>query len=81
MLREEHMRIQSSCLGFVLFAAQERFLSGQETALVSQIDGPETMFSELFACPLGHMSFEEFAPRTFSFVRSHHVGLAMIDAR
>ncbi len=45
---------------------------GGGSAIVVQIDtNKETAFSELFACPLGHMSFEEFAPRTFSFNNPH----------
>jgi len=31
----------------------------------------EIRFSELFACPLGHASLEEFEPRTFSFNSPH----------
>ncbi|HLQ34215.1 MAG TPA: excinuclease ABC subunit UvrA, partial [Chloroflexota bacterium] len=52
---------------------------GGSSALVTQVDDPhhsplpkgegtkEMRFSELFACPLGHISLEEFEPRTFSF--------------
>ncbi len=38
---------------------------------MAQVDGPETLFSELFACPFDGISFEEFAPRTFSFNSPH----------
>ncbi len=56
---------------------------GGSSALVTQVDDPhhsplpkgegtkEMRFSELFACPLGHISLEEFEPRTFSFNSPH----------
>jgi excinuclease ABC subunit A len=47
---------------------------GGSTALVVQVDEKkkkEMRFSELFACPLGHTSVEEFEPRTFSFNSPH----------
>jgi excinuclease ABC subunit A len=47
---------------------------GGSTALVVQVDAKkktEMRFSELFACPLGHTSLEEFEPRTFSFNSPH----------
>jgi excinuclease ABC subunit A len=45
---------------------------GGGTALVVNADtNQETLFSELFACPLGHVSLEEFEPRTFSFNSPH----------
>ena len=45
---------------------------GGGTALVVQVDdNEERLFSELFACPLGHVSLEEFEPRTFSFNSPH----------
>ncbi|MGH2512712.1 MAG: excinuclease ABC subunit UvrA, partial [Candidatus Limnocylindrales bacterium] len=45
---------------------------GGSTALVAQVDsGQERLFSELFACPFDGISFEEFAPRTFSFNSPH----------
>jgi excinuclease ABC subunit A len=46
---------------------------GGSTALVILVDqdNKELRFSELFACPLGHASLEEFEPRTFSFNSPH----------
>ncbi|MGH2468788.1 MAG: excinuclease ABC subunit UvrA, partial [Chloroflexota bacterium] len=44
---------------------------GSGSAIVAQVDGPEALFSELFACPFDGISFEEFAPRTFSFNSPH----------
>ncbi len=45
---------------------------GGGSALVIQVDSNKEMrFSELFACPLGHISLEEFEPRTFSFNSPH----------
>ncbi|MDE3076751.1 MAG: excinuclease ABC subunit UvrA, partial [Chloroflexota bacterium] len=44
---------------------------GGGSAIVAQVDGPEALFSELFACPFDGISFEEFAPRTFSFNSPH----------
>ena len=41
------------------------------TALVSQVDGDETLFSEQFACVHCNISLGELEPRTFSFNNPH----------
>jgi len=45
---------------------------GDETVLVlNQDSGSETLLSQKFACPEGHMSMPELAPRNFSFNSPH----------
>jgi excinuclease ABC subunit A len=45
---------------------------GDETAIVLNVDkNEETMLSQKFACPEGHMSMSELAPRSFSFNSPH----------
>ena len=41
------------------------------TALVSEVDGDETLFSEQFACVHCNISLGELEPRTFSFNNPH----------
>ena len=41
------------------------------TALVSEVDGEETLFSEQFACVHCNISLGELEPRTFSFNNPH----------
>ncbi|MBI2914382.1 MAG: excinuclease ABC subunit UvrA [Firmicutes bacterium] len=40
---------------------------GEGSIIVQVVDGPELVFSERFACPECGISFEELAPRMFSF--------------
>jgi excinuclease ABC subunit A len=45
---------------------------GDETAIALDPEtGKETLLSQKFACPLGHMSMGELAPRNFSFNSPH----------
>jgi excinuclease ABC subunit A len=54
---------------------EQRLAESLETALrlaegvvvVATADGPEHRYSQAFACPNGHASFEELQPRSFSF--------------
>ncbi len=60
-------------------ALRIRLIDSLETALklgggyitVQVVDGPEIMFSEHYACPLGHGSIGEIEPRSFSFNSPH----------
>ncbi|MDQ3549792.1 MAG: excinuclease ABC subunit UvrA, partial [Chloroflexota bacterium] len=60
-------------------ALRVRLVDSLETALklgggyvaVQVVDGPEIMFSEHYACPLGHGSIGEIEPRSFSFNSPH----------
>ncbi len=40
---------------------------GEGLAVIQEVDGPEHLFSERFACPECGFSFEEISPRIFSF--------------
>jgi excinuclease ABC subunit A len=45
---------------------------GDESAIVFNADaGKESLMSQKFACPLGHMSMPELSPRNFSFNSPH----------
>ncbi len=45
---------------------------GDETAIVQTVEtNKEILLSQKFACPLGHMSMPELAPRNFSFNSPH----------
>jgi excinuclease ABC subunit A len=44
---------------------------GSGTILVSEVGGEERLYSERFACVYDGISFEEVAPRTFSFNSPH----------
>ena len=54
---------------------EQRLAESLETALrladgvvvLATADGPEHRYSQAFACPNGHSSFEELQPRSFSF--------------